>query len=205
MFRAPGAAQLAAPYASEAGYRSPGLQLIFDRIKAGQKTSILDLGPPLAANVGFLSSYRCRLYIGDCLQSLPVHDEPWGRAPAFSPLFAEVLALTANDQFDVIFCWDLINYLSNESIRRFSRFLAQHSNADALCFFSLVTQKTMPSQPGKYRIIAEDVLHCEQDCDEACPSPRFTQRRILESMPEFQSHRSFLLQNGHQEQILRAR
>ena len=63
----------------------------------------------------------------------------------------------------------------------------------------------MAMQPAKYRIMAEDSLHCEQyDCDE-CPSPRFTQSRLLELMKEFQAHRSFLLQNGRQEQILRIR
>jgi hypothetical protein len=120
-------------------------------------------------------------------------------------LFPELLSFDTKEQFDVILGWDIINYLDEDDIRRFSRFIAPYTKPDALCFFSVITQKNMAMQPAKYRIMAEDSLHCEQyDCDE-CPSPRFTQSRLLELMKEFQAHRSFLLQNGRQEQILRIR
>ncbi len=206
MFRAQGAAaRVSASDDNELTYRSPGLQLIFERISSADKVNILDLGPPLSSNVEFLSSYPCRLYIGDWLQWLPLYGDHWGEHPAFSPLFSEMLSLKADDQFDVILGWDMINYLGEENIRRFSRFLAEHTHANALCFFSVATHKEMAAQPAKYRILSKGSLHCEQaDCN-PCPSPRFTQSRLLELMPEFQSHRSFLLQNGRQEQILRIR
>ena len=205
MFRAQGAARISAPDANESAYRSPGLQLIFERINSGDKVNILDLGSPLSSNVEFLSSYPCRLYIGDWLQSLPLDGDNWGDHPRFCPLFAEILSLKVADQFDVILGWDIINYLDEENIKRFSRFLAKHTNSKALCFLSVATQKEMTVQPARYRIMAEDSLHCEQPDCESCPSPRFTQSRLLELMPEFQSYRSFLLQNGRQEQILRIR
>jgi len=205
MFKAQGAARLSAPDAGAAEYRSPGLQLTFERINSGGKVNILDLGSPLSSNVEFLSSYPCRLYIADWLQSLPLDGAPWGEHAAFSPLFSEILPLQATDKFDVILGWDIVNYLSAENIKRFSRFLAKHTNPKALCFFSLATRKEMMAQPAKYRIVAENTLHCEQlDC-EPCQSPRFSQSRLLELMPEFLSHRSFLLQNGRQEQVLRIR
>lgn len=205
MFRAQGAALLSAPNVDEPEYRSPGLQLIFERINKRKKVNILDLGQPLASNVEFLSSYQCRLYIGDWLQSLPLDGEHWAEHPAFSPLFSELLPFNSQEQFDVILGWDIVNYLSEENIRRFSRFIAVHMRPDALCFFSLATQKDMAAQPAKYRIMAEDTLHCEQHDGEFCSSPRFTQSRLLELMPEFQPYRSFLLQSGRQEQILRIR
>ncbi|MBL1293382.1 MAG: hypothetical protein COB61_005875 [Thiotrichales bacterium] len=205
MFKVQGAAHLSAPDSDQPAYRSPGLQLIFKRINNGDKVNILDFGSPLANNVEFFSAYHCRLTIADWLQSLPLGEDCWAESPAFSPLFPELLSFDTKEQFDVILGWDIINYLDEDDIRRFSRFIAPYTKPDALCFFSVITQKNMAMQPAKYRIMAEDSLHCEQyDCDE-CPSPRFTQSRLLELMKEFQAHRSFLLQNGRQEQILRIR
>ncbi|MBN4073816.1 hypothetical protein JYT10_00025 [Beggiatoa alba] len=205
MFKAQGAARLSAPDTGESECRSPGLQLIFERINSGGKVNILDLGSPLSRNVDFLSSYFCRLYIADWLQSLPLDGAHWGGHAAFSPLFSEMLPLQSTDKFDVILGWDIINYLSVENIKSFSRFLAKHTNPKALCFFSLATRKEMPAQPAKYHIVAEDTLHYEQLGYESCQSPRFSQSRLLEMMPEFLPQRSFLLQNGRQEQVLRIR
>ena len=61
MVRPRGAAQLSAPDAEELEYRSPGLQLVFERINSGDKVNILDIGPPLSANVDFLTP----VYPGD--------------------------------------------------------------------------------------------------------------------------------------------
>ncbi|MBN4078784.1 hypothetical protein JYT96_02150 [Gammaproteobacteria bacterium AH-315-C21] len=205
MFKAQGAARLSAPDIGQLVYRSPGLQLIFERISSGDKVNILDLGPPLSSNVEFFSSYHCRLYIADLLQSLSLVDTYWAESPAFSPMFPELLDFDESEQFDIILGWDIVNYLSEDSIRRFSRFIARHTKADALCFFSLLTHKEMAVQPAIHRILEEGSLHCEQhDCG-SCASPRFTQSRLLELMKEFQAHRSFLLQNGRQEQVLRIR
>ncbi len=205
MVRARGAAQLSAPDAEELTYRSPGLQLVLEKISSGGKVNILDLGPPLSANVDFFSNYSCRLYIGDWLQSLPLANGVWGSAAEFSPLVSEVLELPESEKFDAIFCWDIVNYLNPESIRQFSRCLMQHCRSDALCFFFVSTGKTMLAQPPRYRIIADDMLEFEPNDAGECSSPRFTQSKILELMPEFQAHRSFLLQNGRQEQILKVR
>lgn len=205
MLNVQGAARLSAPDTDESEYRSPGLQLIFERINSGDKVNILDLGPPLSSNVEFFSSYPCRLYIADWLQSLPLDGGCWAKHSTFSPLYSELFTFEKSDQFDVILGWDIINYLGEEDIRRFSRFIAAHTKANALCFFSLATQKHMTVQPARYRISREDSLCCQHaECD-MCLSPRFTQSRLLELMQEFQAHRSFLLQNGCQEQVLRIR
>lgn len=206
MLRKQGATPVVAPDADFVEYRSPGLQLVFERIRALGKPSMLDLGPPLAANVDFLSRYPCRIYIGDWLESLPRQDEPGSEpAPPYCPVFGQMLPFSAKERFDIIFCWDLLNYMNADSIRGLSRFLAGHCNAGALCFFSIMTQKSMPLRPCRYRIKAEDTLQYQLLTSQQTASPRFTQSRILELMPEFQIQRSFLLKTGSQEQVFRIR
>ncbi len=205
MLRDWGAKQEVAPSAQKSQFRSPGLRLIFDKLQANGRTNILDLGPPLTANVGFFSNFNCRVYVGDWVDSLPLNGVEWGSSAAFCTLVSEVLNISESEKFDAILCWDIVNYLNEESLRQLSRFLTQHCNSEALCYMFTSSNREMCSQPSLYRILAEDEIEQEFLTTDVCSSPRYSQGRLAELMPEFKLHRSTLMPVGHQEHILQVR
>src|SRR5690554_5661910 len=102
------------------------LTALFEGIDQEQPITVLDFGPALSETVSFLSRYRCKLQFADLYDELPLQvetaqeAEPVSDSSELNEQLAQqleaALPLPANSQFDLIFFWDIFNFLNRETI-----------------------------------------------------------------------------------------
>lgn len=182
-------------------HRSLALGTLFSELR-GRKVNVLDLGPAVGSNVEFLSQFGCKLYIEDLYAALSTRT-PSGEGDLAGPeFFAEFLALPEDTQFDVVFAWDLLNYLHRKELVHFAGHLRRFCppGARLLAFISILKQ--MPAQPFRFRIRDEQTLIYERRTAGERPSPRLAPLEITDVFKGFHVDRSFLLRHGIQEFLL---
>lgn len=204
--------------------------MLFAQLAAGlsvdERKVILDLGPARAANIRFFSAYRCRIRIGDVLDSLPrlaANREAWTGSivrrstPGTEPPVAGtvdvgvppdwLVALPRDEEpADIVLAWDGLNYLSLNDFPLWSDHMAAAMRPGALLHAFIATQARLSDRPCRYDI------QRPQRCDRLPPpdagqgaSPRYNQTELLRLMPGFEVVRSVLLQDGWQEYLFRRR
>jgi hypothetical protein len=182
-------------------YRSLALGTLFSETR-GRKLSVLDLGAAVGTNVEFLSRFGCKLYIEDLYAALSTRT-PSGESDLAGPeFFAEFLSLPEDTRFDVVFAWDLLNYLHRKELVHFAGQLRRFCppGARLLAFVSFLKQ--MPAQPFRFRIKDEQTLIYERRTAAERPSPRLAPSEIADVFKGFHVDRSFLLRHGIQEFLL---
>jgi len=182
-------------------HRSLALAALFDEIR-GRKVQVLDLGPALGSNVEFLSQFGCKLYIEDLYAALSSRT-PSGEGELAGPeFFAEFLAVPDETRFDVIFAWDLFNYLHRKELVHFAAQLRRHCDRGARLFALMSILKTMPAQPFRFKIQDEQHLIYERRTATERPSPRYAPAEMTDTFKGLRVDRSFLLRHGIQEFLL---
>lgn len=182
-------------------HRSLALAALFDEIR-GRKVQVLDLGSAVGSNVEFLSQFGCKLYIEDLYAALSTR-KPSGEGELAGPeFFAEFLAVPDETRFDVVFAWDLFNYLHRKELVHFAAQLRHHCNPGARLLSLMSILKTMPAQPYRFKIQDEQHLVYEPRTGTERPSPRYAPAEITDTFKGFRVDRSFLLRHGIQEFLL---
>ncbi|MEA2602790.1 MAG: hypothetical protein QOF89_3782 [Acidobacteriota bacterium] len=182
-------------------HRSLALSALFDEIR-GRKVQVLDLGSAVGSNVEFLSQFGCKLYIEDLYAALSTR-KPSGEGELAGPeFFAEFLAVPDETRFDVVFAWDLFNYLHRKELIHFAKQLRHHCNPGARVLALMSILKTMPAQPYRFKIQDEQHLIYEPRTGSERPSPRYAPAEMTDTFKGFRVDRSFLLRHGIQEFLL---
>jgi hypothetical protein len=182
-------------------HRSLALAALFDEIR-GRKVQVLDLGSAVGSNVEFLSQFGCKLYIEDLYAALSTR-KPSGEGELAGPeFFSEFLAVPDETRFDVVFAWDLFNYLHRKELIHFAKQLRHHCNPGARVLALMSILKTMPAQPYRFKIQDEQHLVYEPRTGSERPSPRYAPAEITDTFKGFRVDRSFLLRHGIQEFLL---
>ncbi len=94
------------------------LPALFDNVDEESRLTVLNLGPILPETVDFFSAYRCKLHIANLYSELPlpgISDEDQD-STALRECLEQALFLPAGVRFDIVFFWDIINFLSLEAI-----------------------------------------------------------------------------------------
>jgi hypothetical protein len=183
--------------------RVPLFESLMDSFNDERRHVILDLGPARAGTIDLLSRFRCRLDVLDLpqvLAELETLEEP----AAIENALGRLLPPAGKDQVDLVFCWNLLNYLDPIVIAALMRLLtprlAGQARVHALIEYSATH---MPASPG--RVAPEDAatLILEPASDAAIKTPRHSRAALEKLMPGFQSERTMLLGNGMQEHLFR--
>jgi hypothetical protein len=178
-------------------HRSLGLAALLEGMRRrGQGLRILDLGPAVGANVEFLSQLGCKLHIGDLYasRSSAADGEELG-VEFFEQLFP------ADARLDVVFAWDLFNYLQRKEMMRLGTLLQRHCRPGALVFALMSIQKQIPAQPYRFRMQDGNQLVYERRTSLDRPGPRYAPSEMASAMKGFRVDRSFLLRHGIQEYL----
>ena len=182
-------------------HRSLALSALFDDIR-GRRMQVLDLGSAVGSNVEFLSQFGCKLYIEDLWAALAART-PSGEGDLLGPeFFAEFLSIPDDTRFDVIFAWDLFNYLQRKELAQFAIHLRRYCTPGARLFALMSILKTMPAQPYRFKIQDEQHLVYERRTSGERPSPRYVPSEMTDNFKGFHVDRSFLLRHGIQEFLL---
>jgi hypothetical protein len=95
-------------------HRSLALPSVLQVMARGPKQHVLDLGPATGSNVEYLSEYGCRLSIQDLYLTRTTAADGEELGPEF---FEQLLPLPDGPLYNVVFAWDLFNYLTRKELK----------------------------------------------------------------------------------------
>lgn len=194
----PSSSQSATAEAELPVHRSLALAALLAEMRRGRKPQVLDLGSAVGSNVEYLSRFECKLYIEDLYSALSSKS---GDGDADQRFFAEFLPLPEGTRIDVVLAWDLFNYLKRKELGKLIEHLAPFCRPGALLFTLISTQKEIPAQPIRFKIVDEDKLLYEVRTSSTRPSPRYAPAEVRDLLRGFRVDRSFLLRHGIQEYL----
>jgi hypothetical protein len=184
-------------------FRSPSLEIICDHLAEPRKHSILDLGTPLRANIEFFSSVPCTLYVEDLYESLialPPAGDSEGPNP-YERRVTQALAHSTDTRFDLIFGWDLFNYMHEDQIHALMKRLSGSCRSGTLLFIMISTAPVIPARPTKITVTHEGLVSYEPTSALGRTNPRYTPLALERMMPGFRLLHSFLLAESMQDYL----
>jgi hypothetical protein len=180
-----------------------GLHALLQELRDNQIHTILDLGPALGVNVDFWSRFSCRLHFQDFYDSLA--SEPAGESNELgwdASFLARALPFTPGTQFDVILCWDLLNYLSHEQVAALLAYLARYCKPGSILFALFWLAPRIPARPITFKIVDREHMEYIHKSPETRANAGYQPRDVARLSEDLQVSNSFLLRNGIQEYLL---
>jgi hypothetical protein len=180
-------------------FSSLALRSIEERLAKGSGLQVFDLGRASGSNIDFYSKFSKNIYIEDLLSTVV---QERGTQPINARnLFARLTSVPPNAKFDLICCWDIINYLAAEEIVEVGNFLGHFSHENTLLFMLVHMHAAMPEKPASYKIESEQGRIYVSAEEKQVPCPAYSKRFLDQHLPCFKRSRSVLLRNGMEEQI----
>ena len=184
-------------------YASRAMGALLGEIKSDRRYNILDLGPAYPVNVELYSQFASKIYIEDFYRSVE-SGELLGDTE--EETLTKVLPFRAGTTFDIVLCWDILNYLSRESLERFAHYLTSFCAPGAMLQSMFYTNPQMPTSASNFRVLRQPVsrrvdLLVERTTEEEKRAPRYTQTEIQKMMPQLSLSCSYLLRYGFREEL----
>jgi hypothetical protein len=197
--------ELLSPAAQQPAVEYPalGLKTALEQLPR-PRASVLDLGPPLAANVARFNALKVdvRLRVADldaAIDDLGLREAPvaqWERR------LGELLPWPEAERFDLVLAWDLPNYVGRDRWPKLvQRIVAQLAPGGAFHVLVRVGQ-TMPSHPCRFRMVRDGVVAEENLTIDTLPAPRLPHAEVEKLHPGLVAPRSHLGKQGVQEYLL---
>lgn len=163
---------------------------------------ILDLGVPLQRSLSFLSGITNRIHYEDL-----AHEYRLGGArlmlQAWTDHVRRLSSLAPVPKYDLVLCWDLLNYLTPDLFEDFLRLLNAVTDRGSFLHLLLSQNRELPARPGRYHILDRSMIRVEFEDGPQCKGPQFNQLQLREVLPHAKVCRSVLLRNGAHEHLVR--
>jgi hypothetical protein len=181
---------------------------LLDRVLASpddpeRRNVVLDLGAVSQTMLNRLSSSRrCRIEIADlyhfggraALEQIASSEEQDVES------IAKLLPDSSNESLNLIFCWDLPNYLSLPALTLLIDFLSRRAAPGCRVHMLVAySKREMTEMPARYLPGSNGELLQSLDSDELTPAPRYSPEDIGLALGNFRYERGVLLANGMQE------
>jgi hypothetical protein len=180
-------------------------KIITEKLSIDTKKTILDLGKTNNNNINYFSDFFCKIFIENLFHTIQVEDnKPVSNSdddniiPDYSKMF---YCDNSNEKVDIVFCWELLNYIPREHIRIFIETLLKFSKKETLFHAFIATQATMADTPLEYSIIDNLTMERNTTTANRIKAPRYNQLQLYKFMPEFKVVKSILHRNGMQEYL----
>ncbi|MGI9236413.1 MAG: hypothetical protein ACR2QZ_03410 [Woeseiaceae bacterium] len=194
------------PPDSTAALHAPLFHDLLAGLHETERHVVLDLGAASTAMLALLGRSRCRVEIADLayfggIDNLSSAEPGPALADAAESLLPNRLS---DDAIDLVFCWDLPNYLTLDALSALMGTIAHRARpgarAHALIFYA---GRDMKEHPGRFIPTAEGELIDRSTPGTAIPAPRYSPEDLGNSMGGFSIDRARLLSNGMQEFLFR--
>jgi len=180
-------------------------KIITEKLSVTTKKVILDLGAANNNNLNFFSDYYCKIYIENLYESIlkdhNSREQETDNDKKLSPDYNSMFYCNSKNKVDVVFCWELLNYIPKEYIRLFIESLLSFSKSETLFHAYIATQATMADAPLEYSIINSLTMERNTNSANRIKAPRYNQFQLYKFMPEFTVVKSILHRNGMQEYL----
>lgn len=199
----PGQARSSVPAAA---LHAPLFQYLMAGLETREEQAVLDLGAASTEMLALLGRYRCRVEIVD-LAYFGGIDALNAAEPG--PALVEVAnALLPGGRpgsaIDLVYCWDLPNYLSLNALAALMDAIGRRARPGALAHALICySDRDMPEQPGRYVPTEDGALFDRSAPAARVAAPRYSPEELGQSMGRFTIDRARLLGNGMQEFLFR--
>ncbi len=175
-------------------------------LEASGRQIVLDLGAASTEMLAVLGRYRCRAEIADLAHFGGIdrlNSEVPGRA--LSQVAESLLPnRLSGDALDLVFCWDLPNYLTLDALSALMDAIGGRARPGALAHTLIFyAERDMKEHPGRFVPTADGELVEQSPPDTMIPAPRYSPEDLGKSMGGFIIDRARLLGNGMQEFLFR--
>ena len=181
-------------------HSSPGLEEALSGVPDDGSCKVLDLGPSVADNVEFVSSFASYLQIIDAIDRDPSASEleggGFGRLSVLQSLFGQ-----HRRSFSLVLMWDVLNYLSINQAERLLQSVAELCLPNARLHAIVFATETMAAIPTRYRIIDSARLAYEPATSELRGAPNLVPAAVGKLLQGFRVEHSFVLQHGVHEYV----
>ena len=182
---------------------APLFHTLMQRLAAGGRWVVLDLGAAHSATIGSFSRFRCRLDIVDLATGL---DALNGEVDArrIRQHAESLLPQRRSESTDIVLCWDLINYMNQPALAAFMECVALRCKRGALAHgLVYYSAREMPERPSTFVPVDDQHIAQHDVVPRARPAPRYTPEDLARCMPRYGVERGRLLRNGMQEFLFR--
>ncbi len=206
-----GRATARAPLEKPAALNAPLFRSLVEKLEAGGRHVVLDLGPASTPMLDLLGQFRCRVEIvdfagfGGIERMNAVEDENetaddlLARAETFLPPY-----LGDEDALDLVLCWDIPNYLRPPAVSALMTAIASRTRPGSLAHALVVySERTMPERPSRFLPTADLKLVNRAATDAQIKAPRYSPEDLGRLMGGFVIERGRLLADGMQEMLFR--
>ncbi len=191
--------------ASPAPFHAPLFHDVVARLNADERHIVLDLGTASTAMLALLGQSRCRVDIADLAHFGGV-DRLNAAEAGSTPVRAGALLPSRGlgDPVELVFCWDLPNYLTLNALSALMTAIRERARPGALAHALIAyADRDMNEQPGCYVPTPEGELVDLNVPGSTIAAPRYSPEDLGKHMAGFVIDRARLLSNGMQEFLFR--
>lgn len=191
---------------SPVALHAPLFQNLVAGLEATERHVVLDLGAASTAMLALLGRSRCHVEIADLayfggIDLLNGAEPGPAQADAAESLFPD---RTPDDAIDVVFCWDLPNYLTLSALSALMSAIGRRARTGALAHVLIsYAECDMKEHPCRFVPTADGELIDHSATSAAIVAPRYSPEDLGKSMGRFAIDRARLLGNGMQEFLFR--
>lgn len=180
------------------------LSALFDHVDDEWPLTVLNVGPALPETLEFFSAYRCKLHFADLFPELPLRaDEE--RGIGLDHLLEDALDLPGGALFDMVFFWDVLNFMSRPAITALMGRLRPHLHPESRAHcFAVHNSKTPPAQTY-HGIVDTGHLSVRQRAQVPPDYQPHPQGELVSALGFFSVDRSVLMPDRRLELLLQAR
>jgi hypothetical protein len=177
--------------------RSRGLESLLAGWPPSSGPRILDLGTASSAKLDFYRRFDARIRVESLWSTLSEalavkHSRP-----------PQLMTSSPGERYDLVFVWDLLNYMEPRLLRAFSPTLHSYCHGETLLFALVWTRPAMPSNPMQFNFLDGENMSIPPSGASQREAPLYTQTDLSRHLPDFRVDQSFLLKMGLQEYLLR--
>jgi len=161
---------------------------------------ILDLGSVRQSTIDFFSDYHCHILVtGLCDDFVTGKGLDKASLKQLQQLIARDIKRHNNNHYDLILCWDLLNYLDKEQFSMLLSQLLPALTSVTRCHSFLYTTANRPPRPGGFQIERKEQMIIVESLTEQNHSCSVTQTTLGKYLPNYKTLRTVLMRNGTQE------
>ena len=189
-------------------FRAPLFSDLVAGLEVDERHVVLDLGAASTEMLALLGRSRCRVEVADLahfggIDYLNTQEPGPDLVGAVDSWLPNGLS---NEAIDLVFCWDLPNYLTLTALSALMAAIGQRALPGALAHAMIFyADRDMKAHPGRFVPTADGELIDLSGPGEAIAAPRYSPEDLGKNMGRFEIDRARLLGNGMQEFLFRLR
>ncbi|WP_237060390.1 hypothetical protein [Microbulbifer sediminum] len=161
---------------------------------------ILDLGPLSSGTTDAFLKLNCPCYIEDLIEFFTEHGNDQDRKDALAD---HLVPKPSRVKFDVVLCWDLLNFLPPELLRHLLELLEPNLKPGTIFHTMMYTGTRLPEKPASFRHVGDFTFETGFDGGMPELSPyRYSTLSLMQAMGRFTLRNSTLQREGMRKDVI---